>query len=59
MLCVNASISFGQGVLAPLSAEFAVAYPALRLHVSFDHAHVALVGDGKTTLTPLSRTSIT
>ena len=45
-LRVNASTSFGQGVLAPLAAEFAAMHPRLRMHVSLDNAHVAPVGRG-------------
>ena len=45
-LRVNASTSFGQGVLAPLVAEFAAMHPRLRLHVALGNAHVAPVGSG-------------
>ena len=45
-LRVNASTSFGQGVLAPLAAEFAAMHPRLRMHVSLDNARVAPVGRG-------------
>ncbi len=45
-LSVNASVSFGQGVLASLAAEFANAHPALRVNVTLGNARVAPVGDG-------------
>jgi len=45
-LSVNASVSFGQGVLASLAAEFANAHPALRVNVTLGNARVAPVEDG-------------
>ncbi len=45
-LRVDASVSFGQGVLARLAAGFAAAHPRLRLHLALGNAQVTPVGDG-------------
>jgi len=45
-LRVNASIAFGQRVLAPLARAFAAAHPTLRMQVTLSNAHVTPVADG-------------
>jgi len=45
-LRVNASVSFGQRVLAPVAGAFAAAHPAIRLQVMLGNAQVTPVADG-------------
>ncbi len=45
-LRINASVTFGQGVLAPIAAEFAVRHPHLCLRIALCNNQVAPVGDG-------------
>ena len=45
-LRINAPLLFGQRVLAPLAAEFAVAHPGLRLHVGLTNTFVDPIKTG-------------